>query len=57
MYDNFIGILFKTIFLFLLSFIPNIGLYSLLIASGINILITTTRHLKHIKELFKNQKK
>ena len=57
MYDNFIGILFKTIFLFLLSFIKNIGLYSLLIASGINILITTTRHLKHIKELFKNQKK
>ena len=52
MYDNFIGILFKTIFLFILSFIPGIGLYSLLISSGINILITTIRHLLHIKKLF-----
>lgn len=52
MYDNFIGIIFKTVFLFLLSFIKGIGLYSLLIASGINILITTTRHIKHIKKLF-----
>ena len=53
MYDNFIGIILKTVFLFLLSFIKGIGLYSLLIASGINILITTTRHIKHIKILFK----
>ncbi len=52
MYDNFIGIIFKTVFLFLLSFIKNIGLYSLLISSGINILITTIRHYKHIKDLF-----
>lgn len=56
MYDNFIGIIFKTVFLFLLSFIKGIGLYSLLIASGINILITTTRHIKHIKKLFKEIK-
>ena len=56
MYDNFIGIIFKTVFLFLLSFINGIGLYSLLIASGINILITTTRHIKHIKKLFKEIK-
>ncbi len=56
MYDNFIGIIFKTVFLFLLSFIKGIGLYSLLIASGINILITTTRHIKHIKKLFKKIK-
>ena len=53
MQDNFIGIIFKTIFLFILSFIPGIGLYSLLISSGINILITTTRHIKHIKIFFK----
>ncbi len=56
MYDNFIGVLFKTIFLFLLSFIKGIGLYSLLISSGINILITTIRHIKHIKRLFNNYK-
>ena len=55
MYDNFIGILFKTIFLFILSFIPNIGLYSLLISSGINILITTIRHIIHVKNLFKEK--
>ena len=55
MYDNFIGIIFKTIFLFILSFIKNIGLYSLLISSGINILITTLRHSKHIKDLFKEK--
>ena len=54
-YDNFIGIIFKTIFLFILSFIKNIGLYSLLISSGINILITTIRHSKHIKDLFKEK--
>ncbi len=53
MYDNFIGIILKTVLLFLLSFINGIGLYSLLIAEGINILITTLRHIKHIKELFK----
>ena len=52
MYDNFIGVIGKTIFLILLSFIPGIGLYSLLISSGINILITTLRHIKHIKKLF-----
>lgn len=55
MYDNFIGILVKTISLFILSFIPGIGLYSLLIASGLNILITTIRHMKHIKDLFKKK--
>ena len=55
MYDNFIGIIFKTVALFLLSFIKNIGLYSLLIASGINVFITTIRHFKHIKDLFKQK--
>ena len=56
MYDNFIGIILKTISLFLLSFIPHIGLYSLLISSGLNILVTTLRHIKHIKDLFLEQK-
>jgi len=51
MQDNFIGIIFKTIFLVILSFIPGIGLYSFLISSGINILITTIRHIKHIKKV------
>ena len=51
MYDNFIGIIFKTIFLIILSFIPNIGLYSLLISSGINIFIITIRHIIHIKKI------
>ena len=55
MYDNFIGVIFKTISLLFLSFIPNIGLYSLLIASGINIFITTLRHLKHIKKICYNK--
>lgn len=52
MQDNFIGVIFKTIFLVILSFIPGIGLYSLLISSSINILITTIRHIKHIKDIF-----
>lgn len=53
MIDNLIGIIFKTLFLFILSFIPNIGLYSLLISSGINILITTIRHILHIRNFLK----
>ena len=55
MYDNLIGILLKIISLFILSFIPNIGLYSLLISSGINIFITTMRHIIHIKKMFKEK--
>ena len=51
MQDNFIGIIFKTLFLIILSFIPGIGLYSLLISSGINILITTIRHIKNINKI------
>ncbi len=53
MYDNFIGIILKTICLFILSFIKGIGLYSLLISMGVNILTTTLRHIWHIKKLFK----
>ena len=55
MYDNFLGILFKTLALFLLSFIPKIGIYSLLISLAINILITTIRHIININKIF-NQK-
>ncbi len=53
MYDNFIGIIFKTVSLFILSFIKGIGLYSLLISMGINIFVITFRHIMHIKKVFK----
>ena len=53
MYDNIIGILAKTIFLFLLSYL-NIGLYCLLIANSLNIIIVTIKHFFNIKKvLFK----
>ena len=50
--DNLIGIIIKTIFLFILSFFK-IGLYSLLISMIINILIVTLRHIKCIKKTIK----
>ena len=53
MYDNLFGIIIKTIFLFILSFLK-IGLYSLLISMIINILIVTIRHIINIKKLFIN---
>lgn len=49
MIDNIIGIIIKTILLFLLSYLQ-IGLYSLLIASCTNILIVTIKHIIHIKK-------
>ncbi len=52
MIDNLIGIIIKIILLFLLSFL-NIGLYGLLISSGINILIVTIKHLINIKKSLK----
>ncbi len=52
MYDNFLGIIIKTFFLFLLSFLK-IGLYSLLISMIINILIVTIRHIINIKKIIK----
>ena len=55
MYDNIIGIILKTVCLFLLCFIKGIGLYSLLISMGVNILITTIRHIFHIRKLFKEK--
>lgn len=50
MYDNLIGIIIKTIFLFILSFLK-IGLYSLLISMIINILIVTIKHIINIKKI------
>lgn len=49
MIDNIIGIIIKTILLFTLSYLK-IGLYSLLIASCINITIVTIKHLINIKK-------
>ena len=52
MYDNFYGIIIKTILLFLLSYLK-IGLYSLLISMIINITIVTIRHILNIKKVLK----
>ena len=52
MYDNIIGIIIKTLTLFLLSYLK-IGLYSLLISMIINILIVTIRHILNIKKVVK----
>lgn len=53
MYDNLVGIIIKTIFLFLLSYLK-IGLYSLLISMIINILTVTIRHILNIKKVLHN---
>ncbi len=50
MTDNLIGIIIKTIFLFILSFLK-IGMYSLLISMIINIFIVTLRHIINIKKI------
>lgn len=50
MIDNIIGIIMKIVLLFLLSYLK-IGLYSLLIASSINIIIVTIKHFLHIKKV------
>ena len=52
MTDNLKGIIIKTIFLFILSFLK-IGLYSLLISMIINILIVTISHIINIKKITK----
>ena len=54
MYDNLIGIIIKTLLLFILSFLK-IGLYSLLIAMIINIIIVTIRHIINIKKILKEK--
>ena len=53
MYDNLVGIIIKTVFLFLLSYLK-IGLYSLIISMIINILIVTIRHIINIKKILNN---
>lgn len=53
MYDNIIGITLKTIALYLLSFL-NIGMYTLVIASSINIIYVTISHYYHIRKTLKN---
>ena len=53
MYDNLIGIIIKTVFLFILSYLK-IGLYSLLISMIVNILIVTIRHILNIRKVLSN---
>lgn len=50
MYDNLIGVIVKTILLFILSYLK-IGLYSLLISMIINIIIVIIRHILNIKKI------
>ena len=52
MKDNLIGIIVKTILLFILSYLK-IGLYGLLISMIFNILIVTIRHFLCIKKVLK----
>lgn len=52
MYDNLVGIIIKTILLFVLSFLK-IGLYGLLISMMINILIVTIKHIINIQKVIK----
>ena len=51
-FDNLIGIIVKTFFLFSLSYLK-IGLYSLLISMIINILVVSIRHIVWIKRIIK----
>ena len=53
MIDNLVGIIIKTISLFLLSYLK-IGLYGLLISMIINILVVTIRHISKIKKVLSN---
>lgn len=50
MYDNLVGVIIKTIFLFLLSLLK-IGLYGLLISMIINILIVIIKHIINIRKV------
>lgn len=53
MYDNLIGIICKTVSLFILSLLK-IGLYGLLISMIINILIVSIRHVINIRKILTN---
>ena len=50
MYDNIIGIIIKTVLMFILSYFK-IGLFGLLIAMIINILVVSIKHFIHIKAI------
>ena len=52
MMDNLIGIIIKTLSLFIFSF-TKIGMYSLLISMIFNILIVTIRHIISIRKILK----
>ena len=54
MYDNILGIIIKTLVLFILSYLK-IGLYSLLISMIINIVIVTIKHIINIKKTLKEK--
>ena len=53
MYDNIIGIIIKTVTMFLVSYLK-IGLYGLLIGMIINILIVSIKHYLHVKKILNN---
>ena len=55
MKDNLIGITFKTILLFILSYLK-IGMYGLLISMIFNILIVTIRHILCVQKVLKKKK-
>lgn len=52
MFDNILGIILKTILLYLLS-LCHIGIYSFIIASSVNIIIVSISHFIHIKKALK----
>lgn len=52
MLDNFLAIIIKTILIYVLSLLK-IGMYSLVIASSINIIIVTFLHYYHINKQYK----
>ena len=49
MIDNIIGIILKTILLYILSLL-HIGIYSFIIASSVNIIYVACNHYRHIKK-------
>lgn len=49
MIDNFIGIALKTILIYFLSLL-HIGMYSLVIASSVNIVVVTIRHFYNVRK-------
>ena len=50
MYDNLIGIILKTISLYIISLL-HIGIYSFIVAASINIIIVTMLHILHLRKI------